>query len=128
MSPSWSLVVPMTRVELSAASSSPAVSRTVWIAGPPMFRRAMIRMIRAGPAPRGGVIRRSGAAIAPQPFDGPLDALLHPDDGLVAQQRLGLGDVGLRMEDVPGPRLVVDRGQILAQVGADELHQPVERD
>src|SRR5881628_271119 len=106
----------MTRVERRRASSSPAVSRTVWIAGPPMFRRAMIRITRAGAPPPLGAGRRSGGAIAPQPFDGSLDALLHAHHGLVAEQRAGLGDVGLRMADVPGSGLVVDGPDVLAEV------------
>src|SRR5437867_1662632 len=128
MSPSCSSGVPVTRSERNRPSLSPAVSRTVWIAGPPTLSRAMMRrtliVSAAGPAAASG----SNGAIAAQPFDGPLHALLHADGRLVAQQRLGLADVGLRMEDVPGPGLVVDRGQVLAEVGADQLHQPVERD
>jgi hypothetical protein len=72
-------------------------------------RSACVRTRTSGDRHRGGAV----------PLDGLLQAVFEADDRLVAEQLLRLGDARLRVTDVAGARLSVDRLDLRALMNSE---------
>src|SRR6476469_3649227 len=80
------------------------------------------------PIAEGSAARGRRGALAPAPGQGVPQALLEIDERLISPHRLRLADVGLRILDVAGALLLVDRLQLRADNAVHHREELVEGD